>query len=184
AGQSKKCGRKKVRAHFDSALKQLPVLAYLSDQKHTTQNNGENKPAEHRSAPLLPQADFRTPKREAACEQADAKYQRAFKVEFLWARSSLRMHIKVQIRENEDAKETCLRKNECKDPGLIVVGKRYLRRVWTDDWIRPIRIRDVPQWSPAANRRERVKIFMRRRRSCGPLERPCIPGVFASHFFS
>src|SRR5262249_55215906 len=51
-----------------------------------------------------------------------------------------------------------------------------------NDWIRPIRIGDVPQWPATMDRWQREKILMRRRRSCCPFERPRVPGIVARYF--
>jgi len=80
------------------------------------------------------------------------------------------------IGEDEGAEEPDFGEKESEDARLIVIGKNDL--IVANDWIRPIRIFDIPQRSTAVDRWQRDKF------SCGGGEVVAHSRVHAFHGLS
>src|SRR5438876_8419839 len=111
-----------------------------------------------------------SPKSETARKKAKAKDQGPPHRKFPRTGTGLRPGVEIQVREQENRKEPSFGKDESKNANLVLVRTLDLRGVLADHRVGPVRIRDIPQWPAAADRRQRVKILMRRRRSRSPFQ--------------
>ena len=91
--------------------------------------------------------------------------------------------VEIQIGKDKRRRRIRFGKNEGEDPSLVVIREEITASaILAYNRVRPVGISQVPERSATADRRQRDKVFMRRRRSGRPFERPCVPGVIARYF--
>src|SRR5262249_27721844 len=158
ASQGEEGGRKHIGAEIDAGLKQFPILVHLTNNEDTAEQDREREPTEHRTAMLFRQANFRSPKSEAASEKANAEQKRAWNIQLLRPGAGLWPGVEIQVGEDERGEESRFGKNEAQHPYFVVIGKGYGRAVLTDDRVGPVRIGQVPERPATADRRQCDKV--------------------------
>src|SRR6266576_6942035 len=101
ASQGEEGGRKHIGAEIDAGLKQFPVLVHLTTEEDTAEQDREREPAEHGTATLFCQANFGSPKSEAAREKANAEHKRAWNIQPFRVRTGLGVSVKIQIGKDK-----------------------------------------------------------------------------------
>src|SRR5262249_8493274 len=78
------------------------------------------------------------------------------------------------------AEEPDVGEKERENADLIVIGKVDL--IVAHNWVRPIRVGNVPKRAATVDRWQGKKVFMRRRGRGCPFQRPRVPGIIARYF--
>jgi hypothetical protein len=163
-GKREKCGGKQIQADRHAALKQGPILQTLPDDENSSEHNRRDQPSLHFPEVLCVQANFGPPDCKAARKQTDAEDGRLKHVQLLRPGPALRSRIVKKVREDQHPEEACFGNDESDYAGFdFVRSKRVDRSSHGHDWIRTIGVGIIPQRTSAANRRERIEIFVRRR---------------------
>ena len=168
---------KKIRIHIDATLEETPIFESLADDENAAEHNRRASHANHRAI-VIAQAALRTPDREAAGKQADAEKAGLEQIQIVGARSGLRVS-----RCNREKRESARRKKPVSEMMKATTLALFFSGEVVDLSFVPTigsgrsGLRDIPQRATAANGGQVMKIFVRRRRSGRPFQRPGAPRI-------